>query len=125
MKMDEADANIQNAGCAIAQQRSQEIEEQVLAEIEKYGRWALEYVPKGLRTERMCLAAVIQDGCALEYVPDSLRTEEICLAAVKQSGYALEYVPEYLRTEEMCLEAVKQDGRGIQYVPDSLRTEEM
>ena len=62
--------------------------------------------------EKICLAAVEQDGYALKYIKE--QTEKICLAAAKRNGRALEYVNE--QTEKICLAAVEQDGYALDYV---------
>ena len=87
------------------------------------GGWSLYYVPENLRTEAICAAAVNEYGPALEYVPESLRTEAMCTAAIGNNGGMLYYVPEHLRTEEICLVAVEQNGMVLDYVPEHLRTE--
>ena len=64
---------------------------------------ALEYVPKSLRTAKLCaelcLAAAAWNRSALKFVPKSLRTAELCLAAVRQDEEALKFVPSPLRAE--------------------------
>ena len=42
---------------------------------------------------------VMQNGLKLKCIPKALRTEGVCLAAVRQNEKALEYVPEELREE--------------------------
>ena len=84
---------------------------------------ALQYVPKPLRTEAICTAAVGGYGRALQYVPEHLCTETLCLAAVGAHREALQYVPEPLRTKAMCLAAVGRYGGALKYVPKPLRTE--
>jgi hypothetical protein len=56
-------------------------------------------VPDALKTEAVCLAAVLKDHIALQFVPDAQKTEAICLAAVLKDRGALAYVPEAIRTE--------------------------
>jgi hypothetical protein len=55
------------------------------------------------------------------FVPRELRSEAVCLAAVKEDGFALRYVPEELKSEELCLAAVRQNGDALQFVPMELR----
>ena len=43
-----------------------------------------------MKSSKICLAAVKQNGQSLQYVKD--QTPEICLVAVKQNGHALRYV---------------------------------
>ena len=92
----------------------------------------LKFVPRPLRTAKVCRAAVEENGEALEYVPEPLRTAELCRAAVKKKGKALKYVPEYLRTAELCRAAVDDILRELYpaaveqgYVPESLRTADL
>jgi tetratricopeptide (TPR) repeat protein len=89
------------------------------------GHKALPMVPEKLRTPAVYLAAVQNDGEALGLMPEALRTAEVCLAAVQQYGEALGSVPEALRTAEVCLAAVQRYGYAIQYVPEALRTPEL
>jgi hypothetical protein len=111
--------------------------------------YALQKVPKNMKTNAICWAAVQRDGLALEFVPENLRTTGICmiamgqnrrafkfvpeqikmrlncLAFVQQEGCMLEYVPEKLKTLEMCLSAVQQQGLALRYVPENLKTTEI
>ena len=88
---------------------SKEWEKICLAAVKQDG-YALEFVNE--QTAAICLAAVKQDVCALKYVKE--QTEKICLAAVKQNGFALQYVNE--QTEKICLAAVKQNWCALKYV---------
>ncbi|MDR3172538.1 MAG: DUF4116 domain-containing protein [Treponema sp.] len=99
-------------------------EEMCLAALASEGI-VLRYVPKPLQTERLFLAAVQQKGMVLEYVPEAHKTAEVCMAAVQQEGMVLEYVPEALKTAEVCMVAVKQNGYAIRYVPEALKTAEV
>ena len=67
---------------------------------------------KSKEWQKICLAAVKQDGFALQYVKE--QTAAICLAAVKQDGYALEYVKK--QTEAICLAAVKQNEDALEFI---------
>lgn len=100
------------------------IEEMCLAAVKQNGM-SLKYVPKDLQTEEMCLIAVEQNGNALRYVPENRRTESISLASVKQKGWVLEFVPKHLLTKEICLTAVQHYGEAFELVPEHLQTEEM
>lgn len=48
--------------------------------------------------------------------------DKICLAAVKQNGIALQYVPEEYINEELCEIAVTNKGNAIMSVPDKFKT---
>jgi len=66
----------------------------------------LKYLPVGLAgAAAIFLTVVQQNGNALEYVPKTLRTQALCVAAVQQNVNASEYVPQRLR--EICLAAVQ------------------
>ena len=49
------------------------------------------HVPSEMKTEKICLAAVQQNGVALKHVPREMRTGEICLVAVEQNYEALDF----------------------------------
>ena len=72
----------------------------------------LREVPFQFRTEKVCIAAVKDNGNALGYVIN--QTHEICIAAVNNSGYALGYVIN--QTPEICMAAVKDYGYALQFV---------
>ena len=79
-----------------------------LTKVKDYGGWVLEYVPKDLRTEEVCLIAVKQNPYALEFVPEEFKTEELCELAVNDGHWALEFVPKEFKTKELCEIAVKE-----------------
>ena len=64
------------------------------------------------QTEKICLAAVSQNGYALQYV--KVQTEKICLAVVSVDGIALEYVDN--QTEKICLAAVSDNRHALRFV---------
>ena len=96
-----------------------------LTKVKDYGGWVLEYVPKDLRTEEVCLIAVKDFPYALKFVPDELKTKELCELAVNDGHWALEFVPEDLKSPELCLIAVGKNGYQLAYVPDGLKTYEL
>ena len=62
----------------------------------------LEYIPDHLKTQEMCIDAVIRDIYMLTYVPDHLKTQEMCKNAFEGGGsWMLKYVPDYFMTEDM------------------------
>lgn len=76
----------------------------------------LRYVPYEMKTHKICLICVQQDGYALLYVPNEKKTPEICLAAVQQNGYALKYVPKHLQSDQIIQAAVTQNPRAFRFV---------
>jgi hypothetical protein len=62
-------------------------------------RIALKHVPKSMRTEAVCLAAVHQDGWDLKDVPRALQTELMCRAAVRQNAYVIDIVPKKMKSK--------------------------
>jgi len=94
-------------------------EELCLAVVKKNGHMLL-YVPKELKTDAVCRAAV-EDTGFLGDVPQARKTEELCLIAAQIDGDALRYVPKRLMTEAICIAAVKQDADALELVPKNLR----
>jgi len=94
-------------------------EELCLAVVKKNGHTLL-YVPKELKTDAVCKAAV-EDTGFLGDVPEAQRTEELCLIAARIDGDALRYVPGNIMTEAICIAAVKQDADALELVPNNLR----
>ena len=66
------------------------------------------------QTDKICLAAVNNDGMALQFVKK--QTHEICIAAVCQNGLALQFVKN--PTYEIYMAAVNQNGIALQFVKD-------
>jgi len=54
-------------------------------------------------------------------MPDEIKTPKMCIKMVKQNGSALRFVPEALMTETLCLAAVRQNKDALQYVPGELK----
>lgn len=90
-----------------------------LDQVEQNG-YALDFVPRQLRTKKLCMAAVRQNGNALYYVPKDLQNKETCLAAIRQNGDALYYVPEQLQTKEMCLTAAIQNAESTKWLSNEM-----
>ena len=89
-------------------------------------RYALGWIPKEYRTQRICLYAFDRDPSNIEYFPVEYITEELVLRAVKHSGFLLKEVPEHFRTKEVCLIAVSDRGRGrIEDVPETVLDKEI
>ena len=82
--------------------------------------YALEFVPKEMKTEEICKIAVAQNSYALKFVPKEMKTEEICKIAVKQEGTVLKLVPEEMKTEEICKIAVDQEVYSLKFVPKNM-----
>ena len=99
-------------------------EEEALQTI-KEAPLGLRFVPKALKTAKVCLAAVKCSGFYLKYVPKELKTEDLCLLAVLDDGRALEHVPGKFKTPELCLLAVENDGSALEHVPRKLKTPEL
>jgi len=89
------------------------------------GSIELSAIPGKIKTEKLCLKAVTQNGKNIRGVPHKKISRKICLAAVQNAEGALEYVPEELKAPELCLLAVQGNGRCLEYVPKKLRTMEI
>jgi len=99
----------------------------------------LKYVPKKLRTQELCLAAVQYNSDNMQYVPDKIRTLEMCTLAVTRytrrrtyhnysfegGGYNLRYIPKELMTPELLKAAIQSGGKYMQYIPKELITPEL
>ena len=55
-----------------------------------------------------CLELVNISGNALEFIPSGKRTKKLCIAAVENMPEALEFVPNRFKTVEMCKNAYKK-----------------
>ena len=78
----------------------------------------------GLRTREVCLAAVSQPFSgygALQFVPKVLKTEEMCRAAVMANGSNIAYVTK--PSEGLCAIACTKSGLAYDLIPARLRTE--
>ena len=73
-----------------------------------------------MKTYEDFLDDVKNHGFALQFVPKKLRTLEICHVAVHEYGSALQFVPPKLRTLEMCRVAVESDEDAIDFVNKKL-----
>lgn len=85
------------------------------------------FVPHAAWSEEFILALFARCGpkrlwLAFGHIPDALKSESVCLAAVLSNGCALRHVPPPRRTEALCIEAVRSNGAAIDYLPDHLRT---
>jgi hypothetical protein len=111
-----------------------------LAEVKTYEEWLeavgedgsmLVEVPEDMKTEEMCLTAVMSmqyddPWKTLESVPKELLTYDLCYVAVERYAIAIEVVPEELITEDMCIVAVRQGkddtGEYLSSVPEKFWT---
>lgn len=83
------------------------------------------FIPDGMLTYKVCLAAASSNRYALEHIPGAHKTAEIYMMAVKRCGKLLQYVPVDYQTEDMCIYSVSQDGSNLRYVPQSRRTQKV
>jgi len=100
-------------------------------EMVKHNGLLLKYVPKELKTTRLCFEAAKRKIKALDYVPEPIKNvvknavhtnkTPDDLEMVERNGCLLEYVPPELKTVGICLAAVKNDGCALQHVPKTLR----
>lgn len=74
------------------------------------------------QTEKICLAAVKQNGLLLEFVEE--QTEEICITAVKQNGMALKFVGKINfpgckpinQTKKIYITAIEQNPQAVMFM---------
>ena len=77
-------------------------------------------IPKHLKMQEMCDAAVRIEPWPLRYVPNHLKTQKMCNLAVVHKPYTMVYVQDQCKTQEICHEAMH-----IFVVPDDFKTQEM
>ena len=77
-------------------------------------------IPKHLKMQEMCDAAVWIEPWPLRYVPNHLKTQKMCNLAVVHKPYTMVYVQDQCKTQEICHEAMH-----IFVVPDDFKTQEM
>ena len=85
----------------------------------------LQNIPKNKLTEKICTAAVKEDGNNLEFIPRRLQSESICLTAVKNYGPSLKYVSNSALSESICWAAVSEWAGAIRYVPEGFKSVEL
>lgn len=85
----------------------------------------LVYVPRHMRSWRICMRAVQLRGSDLVHVPRHILTKDFCRAAIDLDAENLCYIPEDLKTEELCVVAVKLNSNAIKYVPHKFQTTEL
>lgn len=105
------------------------VPEDMLVElVSKDTRDKLGDIPEKLRTERVCMTAVKQNGRDLNHVPHHLRTKELCWAAMQAKNlayYAPGYTPKEFKTQEYWATALKHDGYALTRMIDAEPTEQM
>ena len=98
----------------------------LMHELENEKSIILSYIPKELRTYKMCMNAVKRDGRYFSQVPTEYRTPELALATIMNygGGMALKYIPRSERTEEICLKAIENslEGEALSSVPSKIKT---
>lgn len=85
----------------------------------------LKKIPNNKQTEKICAAAINEDGRNLELIAKSLQTESICLTAVSKHGQSIKYVSKRFLSESICFAAVKAWPGAIKYVPEKLQSIEL
>jgi len=104
-------------------------EELIMGVAENYGpnyyQTMFPLIPKNKQTEKICMAAVKENGRNLEFVARSLQTESICLTAVKNYGPSIQYVSNRILSESICFAAVNCWGGAIRFVPESFQSVEL
>lgn len=78
---------------------------------------ALEFVPKELKTARLCQKAVSQNPRALRWVPSELKTPKMWMTAFEADPTIVSYIPKSERTGILYHSMVMKNGLLIQYVP--------
>jgi len=103
-------------------------EELIMDVVENHGGdvfGVLQNVPKNKLTEKICTAAVKENGRNLEFVPRSLQSESMCLSAVNNYGPSIKYVSGRVLSESICCAAVSEWAGAIKYVPESFKSVEL
>lgn len=69
-------------------------------------------------TEEMLFTSINNDPDSLEYIPKELRTEKLCLTALRKSkdGSVLKYIEKEKQNLKMCIISLKKNEDNIQYV---------
>jgi tetratricopeptide (TPR) repeat protein len=83
----------------------------------KHNGKALKFVPKELRTSKLCQLAIQQNGEAWQYVPKKYRTTELYSLAIEQNGTVLRNIPKHDITPELWRLAIQQDGMQLGLLP--------
>lgn len=101
-----------------------------LKSVKEHGGTALQYIPKEVMTEEMCIAAIENTKpddakLVLPYISDELLTTSVCNTAVSCLYNALELIPEAKVTKEMCLTAVEKYTLPLKFVPKRFQTEDV
>ena len=86
---------------------------------------ALQYVPKDLIDQKMCIKALSQNGLALQFVPERLMNETIITFALFTNGLSLQFVPNMMRSIFYSELAMKNNINALQFVKEEHQTEEM
>lgn len=81
----------------------------------------LAYFETEICTEEECLLVVKHHGSILEFIHEKNKTDKVCLAAVKQNGIVLKHVKN--QTFEICLAAAKQNKEALKYIKDKYMLE--
>lgn len=81
----------------------------------------MEFVPEEFKDLNLCKLAVAHNGYALQFVPKKLRTYELCLDALGglgSNGSALDFVPsEFNRDKQLIMKAVQSKPDVIDRIP--------
>jgi len=86
---------------------------------------ALQYVPKNLIDQEMCIKALSQNALALQYVPKELINETIITFALFKNGLSLQFVPDMMKSGVYSELAMKNNVYALQFVKEQQQTEEM
>ena len=95
----------------------------------------MRYLPRGLKTREVCMAALAADPDVLEHVPQDVLDEGMFLAMVRKDPSALKKIIWHVRrdapdasrflTEALFTEAVCGDGLVLRFVPPYMLTAEI
>ena len=85
----------------------------------------IQNVDEAVMTEKICEIAIDESSLAFEYIPEGLRNERLSRKAFAKDHSLIRDIPEQYITEEMVREAVMEAGWNLKYIPISFKTKEI
>jgi len=83
----------------------------------------LKQVPPNLRTQMVCVTAIVKDENAFNYIPNVCKTPAVCKVAVTKDPKTIRAIP--IQTPELCKIAVGKDPSTLRYLDPEAQTEEI
>jgi hypothetical protein len=81
---------------------------------------SLPFIPVGLLTQEIILAAVKLNGLLLKHIPDNMINEMYCDVAINNDALALEFVPDDLKSSELVEKAIVKNGLAYKFKPTDM-----